>query len=345
MKKTSVFQGGCRGLLIMLLALGFSIIAPILYAQELLPELAGPAAKHKATNETLDKQKQEAVAGATKSYLSALDSIEKSATAKGELEVVAAVVKEREATIAGTLDPELPTALPKAKLQSTRKALLTKIEQLNVDFAKRKKLADADYLRFLATLQTKAATNPELAKQLAAEKAALLAGSTDNGSGGPTTKVAHGKNIIVNGDFEKVVDGKAEGWLYGNLAAVGTENKNSFIRLKNVPINKDGSVATQYVFQSIVLPADVKNVSLSARCRANIDPSAKGKPAAFVIFYDKNGKEIHFVYGNLPEYKGSWKTIEQIGQVPKDAVRAGMALTNDKCSGQIDFDDVEVTFK
>ena len=345
MKKISLFQGGWRGLLSMLLALCLSPIAPVLYAQDLLPELAGPAAKHKAANEALDKQKQEAVAGATKSYLSVLDGIEKTATAKGELDLVAAVVKEREATIAGALDPDLPTTLPKAKLQSSRKALLTKIEQLNMDSAKRKKLADADYLRFLATLQTKAATNPELAKQLASEKAALLASGTDSGSGGTTGKVARGKNIIVNGNFEKVADGKAEGWLYGDLVTLVTENKNSFLRLKHVPVQKDGSVATQYVFQSIVLPADVKNVSLSARCRATIDPSAKGKPAAAVIFYDKNGKEIHFVYGNLPEYKGSWKTIEQIGLVPKDAVRAGIALTNDKCSGQIDFDDVEVTFK
>ena len=195
----------------MLLALGLSPIVPVLYAQDLLPELAGPAAKHKAANEALDKQKQEAVAGATKPYLSALDGVEKSATAKGELEVVAAVVKEREAAIAGTLDTDLPTALPKAKLQSSRKALLAKIEQLNTDSAKRKKLADADYLRFLATLQTKAASNPELAKQLASEKAALLAGGTDNGSGGTTAKVARGKNIIVNGDFEKVGDGKADG--------------------------------------------------------------------------------------------------------------------------------------
>ncbi|MEI7946664.1 MAG: hypothetical protein WCJ02_08205 [bacterium] len=334
-----------RGLYILLLALGLSPVVSVAYAQELLSELAGPAAKHKASNEALDKQKQESVASATKSYLSALDGIEKSATAKGELDLVAAVVKEREAAVAGALDPELPTALPKAKLQSTRKTLLAKIEQLNVDFAKRKKLVDADYLRFLATLQTKAASNPELAKQLAAEKAALLAGSTDNGSGGATARVAHGKNIIVNGDFEKVADGKAEGWLYGDLVTVEKENKNSFIRLKTVPINKDGSVATEYVFQSIFLPADVKTVTLSARCRATIAPSAKGKPAAFVIFYDKNGKEIHFVYGNLPEYKGFWKTIEQIGLIPKDAVRAGMALTNDKCSGQIDFDDVEVTFK
>lgn len=334
-----------RGFYVLLLALGLSAIAPILYAQELLPELAGPAAKHKAADDALDKQKTEAIALATKPYLSALDGIEKSATAKGELEVVAAVAKEREAAVAGALDPELPAALPKMKLQGTRKALLTKIEQINGDFAKRKKLADADYLRFLATLQTKAASNPELAKQLATEKAALLAGGTDNGSGGPTTKVARGKNIIVNGDFEKIVTGKAEGWLYGNAVTVETENKNTFLRFKNVPVDKDGSVTSEYMWQSIDLPANAKTVTVSARCRATIGPGSKGKPAAFLVFNDKDGKNLLFVYGNLQEYKGSWKTIEQIGLVPKDAVKAGMALTNDKCSGPIDFDDVEVTFK
>ncbi len=321
------------------------VVAAMLNAQELLPELAGSAAKHKAADEALDRQKQEAVAVATKPYLSALDGIEKSATAKGELEVVAAVVKEREAAVAGTLDPELPAALPKMKLQGTRKALLTKLEQLNNDFAKRKKQSDADYLRFLATLQTKASSNPELAKQLATEKAALLAGSTANGSGGTTAKAPRGKNIVANGDLEKIVTGKVEGWVYGDFVTVEKENKNTFLRFKNVPLNNDGSVRSEYIWQSIEFPADAKTVTLSARCRATLAPGSKGKPAAFIIFYDKNGKEIHFVFGNLPEYKGFWKTIEQIGLVPKDAVKAGMALTNDKCSGLIDFDDVEVTFK
>jgi hypothetical protein len=320
------------------------VVATMINAQELLPELAGPAAKRKAADEALDKQKTEAIVVATKPYLSALDGVEKSATAKGELEVVAAVVKEREAAVAGTLDPELPAALPKIKLQGTRKALLTKLEQLNNDFAKRKKQSDADYLRFLATLQTKAASNPELAKQLATEKAALLAGSTENGNSGTTANVARGKNSVVNADFEKIVNGKPEGWLCGNAVTVETENKNTFLRFKNVPVDKDGAVTSEYVWQSIELPANAKTVTVSARCRATIGPASKGKPAAFLVFHDKNGKELLFVYGNLPEYKGSWKTIEQIGLVPKDAVKAGIALTNDKCSGPIDFDDVEVTF-
>jgi len=340
MKRQSMFHR-----LLIIIALGLSPVIAHVNAQELLPELAGPAATRKAADEAMDKLKIEAIVVATKPYLSALDSVEKSATAKGELEVVSAVVKEREAAIAGTLDPELPAALPKIKLQGTRKALLTKLEQLNTDFAKRKKQSDADYLRFLATLQTKAASNPELAKQLAAEKAALLAGGADNGSEGTATNVPRGKNVVVNGNFEKIVTGKAEGWLYGNAVTVETENKNTFLRFKNVPVDKDGSVTSEYVWQSIELPANAKTVTISARCRATIGPVSKGKPAAFLVFHDKDGKNLLFVFGNLQEYKGSWKTIEQIGLVPKDAVKAGMALTNDKCSGPIDFDDVEVTFK
>lgn len=340
MTQQSVFQG-----LLIILALVLSPVASQSVAQELLPELAGPAAKHKAANEVLDKQKTEAVALATKPYLSALDSLEKSATAKGELDVVAAVVKEREAAVAGTLDPELPAALPKMKLQGTRKALLTKLEQLEVDYAKRKKQADADYLRVLATLQGKADSNPELAKQLAAEKTALLAGSTANGSGGTTATVPRGKNIVRNGDFEKISAGKAEGWGYGNVVTVEKENKNTFIRLKNIPSNNDGSVKTELIWQELDFPANAKTVIISARCRATFDQALKGKPAAYIAFYDKNGKVVLFVYGLLSENKGSWKTIEQNGQLPKDAVKASVILTNDKCAGPIDFDDVEVTFK
>ena len=142
---------------VLILAFGLSPTAPVAYAQELLPELAEPAAKHKAADEALDKQKQEAVAVAAKSYVSALDGIEKAATAKNDLDQVAAAVKEREAAVSGTLESDLPAALPKAKLQNTRKALLASLERINADFAKRKKQADADYLRFLATLQPKAA--------------------------------------------------------------------------------------------------------------------------------------------------------------------------------------------
>ena len=64
----------------------------MMQAQELLPEVAGSTAKYKAAVEALGKQKAKAVSKAAQSYVSALDGIEKTATAKGDVDLIAAVV-------------------------------------------------------------------------------------------------------------------------------------------------------------------------------------------------------------------------------------------------------------
>ena len=230
-----------------------------LHAQDVLPELALPAAKYKGAIESLNKQKQEAMAKAAQSYVGLLDGIEKTATAKGDLDLVAAVVKEREAAVTGMVDPELPAALPKAKLKTARKTLLATLERVNEDFAKRRKQVDADYLRVLATLQTKSASNPELAKQVAAEKASLLGNGSAGvvagaGHGEEAAKAQRGKNVVVNGDFEKVLDGKPEGWERTNHVTVETENGNKFLRFERNVIS-DGTVTTcSHILQKINLP-------------------------------------------------------------------------------------------
>ncbi len=344
MKKQSLFQR-----LLIILALVLSPVIVHVNAQELLPELAGPVAKHKAADEALDKQKTEAIAVATKPYLSALDGVEKSATAKGELEVVAAVVKEREAAAAGALDPELPAALPKMKLQGTRKTLLTKLEQLNVDFAKRKKLSDADYLRFLATLQTKAASNPELAKQLAAEKAALLTGGADAGSAGTANNVPRGKNVVVNGDFEKVVDGRPEGWSNANHMTVETENGNQFVRFEQKIANSDGSIGLSIICQNLVFSPGAKKVFISARLRTtgcvSVSKKAPSIPLVQILFRNKDGKTLYYVPVKWDGRNGPWRSIHGENTLSTEAVTAELQIVNGHCPGQIDFDNVEVSFK
>ena len=320
-------------------------MAALLNAQELLPELAEPAAKHKAADEALDKQKQEAVALAAKSYVSALDGIEKSATTAGQLDLVAAVVKEREAAVSGTLEPDIPAALPKAKLQMSRKALLTKLKQINADFEKRKNQVDAEHLRSLSALQSKAASDPELTKQLAAEKAALLeGGGAASGNDSQAAKQPRGKNAVVNGDFEKVVDGRPEGWDFADHVTVETENGNNFVRFKEPVVNKDGSIVPYTISRPIEIPNNAKAVTVSARCRTRIPKDSKGIPAAFIVFKNADGKEIICVWGQPASDKnGSWKGIENTKPLPKEAVTANITLIN--CPGQIDFDDVAVTFK
>jgi hypothetical protein len=318
-------------------------------AQELLPELAAPAAKHKAATEALDKQKQEAIAVAAKSYVNALDLIEKSATAKGEIDLVAEVVKEREAAASGTLEPNLPAALPKARLQMSRKTLLTSIERINTDFAKRRKQADAEYLRALASLDAKAASNPELAKQVAAEKTALLAGGgSAAGSGGAAAKVSRGKNVVVNGDFEMIgADGKPEGWDWASGIGHMVENNNTFIRTVQPVKYRDGSVGALHARQKVRVPESATKVSLSVRMRTAEAKLVANKSVAQaqIEFMNKTGEHVSVLQATWDGKNGGWKTYRVSNDLPEGGVEGVIKITNGNCPGQIDFDDIEVTFK
>ncbi len=346
MKMASLFQAGRwgRGFLVWVLASGLAPVVPVAFAQELLPELAAPAAQHKAADEALDKQKLEAIAAAAKSYVSTLDSIEKSATAKGEIDLVAAVVKEREAVATGALEPDLPAALPKARLQMARKTLLTSVERINADFAMRRKKADADYLRVLATLQTKAAANPELAKQIAAEKAALLDGGA--GSVGIAAKVSRGKNVVVNGDFEKIVDGKPDGWEKQGLFSVVTERDNTFLRLDARSGGSDGKGKGGYLRQDIERPQKASGAIISARMRATeFDLSKKLAAVATVVCKNHKGEIISWIHAVYKDKRGQWTTIQGEGNLPKETSGVTIECMVKAGAGQIDFDDIEVTFK
>ena len=349
MRIVSLFKAGrwWRGVLVLILAIGLAPAVPVALAQDLLPELAAPADQHKAADEALDKQKLEAIALAAKSYVSALDSIEKSATAKGEIDLVAAVVKEREAVASGALEPDLASALPKTRLQMSRKTLLASVERINTDFAKRKKKADADYLRALATLQPKAATNPELAKQLAAEKAALLGGGVAaEGNNEPTAKISQGKNVIINGDFEKISEGSLEEWKNTQYCTTENEDKNTYVRFDGKSVNNDNTATIKNIYQRITFPLEAKNMTVSARFRTK-DRSWAQNPVAQVEFFNEEGKQLSCVQAcyDVKSRSSSWKTILKKGSVPKNAVKATVTLHNARCPGQIDFDDVEVTFK
>ena len=334
----------------MVLVIGVAPAAPGAFAQELLPELAAPAAQHKAAGETLDRQKLEALALAAKSYVSALDGVEKSATAKGEIDLVAAVVKEREAVASGALEPDLPDALKKAKLQMSRKTLLASIERINADFAKRKKVADAGYLRVLASLQPRAASNPELAKQLAAEKAAVLE-ACPAGNGRKKAKKGNAKNVVVNGDFEELADGKLKKWENTEQVTVLTEKGNTFVRFDAKPA-KDGSCARLIIEQKdIEVPPNAERCMISVRMRtANAPPPVKVKggeirPSCWLNFFDDKGIELGRCAANWDGKNGSWREIQREGGIPAGTVCAVVSPSNGSSPGQIDFDDIEVTFK
>ena len=343
-------QSACIHLSLLTLCFALTNV-PAAPAQDLPPELTAPAAKHKADTEALEKQRQEDVAHAAKSYISALDSIEKSATAKGEIALVAAAVKEREAAAAGTLEPDLPAVLPKARLMMTRRSLLKTVERFNEDFAKRKQQADAAYLRVLAALQAKAAPDSEIAKQLAAEKSALLEGgaAAAAGTAAQAEKASLGKNVVVNGNFEKIVDGMPEGWkkpdwINIDFMTMNTERNNTFVRFDIAPL-ADVKTAGYFSFsQRLNMPKGARSVSVSARIR--VDKDCEAGICVQVYFLDKNKKNtLYYVNAVVNNKKGVWATVQAEGYIPKEAETAVLALTNNRHPGQIDFDDVEVTFK
>ncbi len=326
------------------------VLTGMIQAQELLPEVAGAAAKYKAAVEALGKQKAEAVGRAAQSYVSALDGIEKTATAKGDVDLIAAVVKEREAALAGTLEEELPAALPKARLYGTRKALQKSVEKIGGDFARKGKQADADYLRALAGLQTKAAPGSELAKQVAAEKAAVLAGGADVGNGeAKGKKVSRGKNAVVNGDFQKVdADGKPEGWDWysSTVFTLGTEKENNFIRFDGKPGNQDGTCSLHMIGQKLEMPKGAERVCIRAQLRTEkvVSPGKSKVPGIMIEFLDQKEKK-HFRVATWDGKNGPWKEIKSEGPMPLDTISAEIKVLNGSCPGQIDFDEVEVTFK
>ena len=96
----------------LVVALAIAFVVP-LHAQDLAPELAPLVAKHKADLAALDAQKAAATARVQQTYVAALDGAEKTATVAGNLAVVAAITKEREALKTGLMAPALPEGLPK----------------------------------------------------------------------------------------------------------------------------------------------------------------------------------------------------------------------------------------
>lgn len=321
-------------------------------AQELVPELAEASGRHKTAVEALERLRGEAVAQAARSYVTALDGIEKAATAKGEIDLVAAVVKEREATVAGagTLEPELPAALPKAKLQGVRKALLAKVAQADADFARRRKQADVEYLKVLAALQGKAVPNSELAKQVAAEKTALLSGASRSAGGGEKGKAPRGKNVVVNGDFENVgPGGKPEGWTTpdwykGDFLSLLKDGGGQIVRFNVLALEEQGKARYLYCRQPLETLQGVRAVSVSARIRTHQNGGAS-KPGVQVGLLDKDKKPVFYIKATAGGKTGVWGNVRAESLVPKEAVIAFVELTNGESSGQIDFDDVEVVFK
>ena len=171
------------------------VCATLARAEELVPELKGPAQDRERDIAALEPQKTAAVAAAQAPYLAALDSADQAAMSGGKVNNVASIAREREQLQKGGMAASLPPDLPRS-VDPARRTYLAAIAKIDADFTKRRTVVDGNYLQKLASLQFKALNNPTLAAQISAEKQKVATGIH-----GPITDAAVG---MANTRWKKV---------------------------------------------------------------------------------------------------------------------------------------------
>ncbi len=228
-----------------------TFVSPIIQAEILEPELFQLAVQYEEDTKTLEKQKSAAVERSGKRYLTDLDFAEKSATASGDLPLVAAIVKERD-SLSQKPGKEFPEGLPKS-LKNSRESYLDGVERVETTHLENQERIDADYLRALGALQTKAASNPKLATQIAAEKQRLL--------DGVKSKERKAGNALSREKFAKELIGH---WYWGSekLWVAITADGKAFLDTKILTWTADDDGTVTFV--------DTQETEATAVCRFDI---------------------------------------------------------------------------
>lgn len=150
-----------------------------------------------------------------------------------------------------------------------------------------------------------------------------------------------GKNLVVNGTFDDVKEGKPAAWGLppkGNDVAVAEENGNKFLRVTAA------EAKTVYARQRFKVEEGWASVTVKAKMRAkNVKLGEKEfqTPRLSILFTDAEGKRVGD-WPPAPELKADsdWKDLTLTVPVVKEAkfveLRAGFVAS----SGQVDFDDV-----
>jgi hypothetical protein len=309
-------------------------------AQALAPELAPLATKYKADIATLETQRAAAIAQLYKPYAAALVTAEKSATTAGNVAGVSVIATERAALASGLMSPGFPPGLPK-ELQNPRKAYLEGVARIRTAEAPRRQALDAAYLRALTDLNARAAKNPELAKQLEAERQKLLASA-------PTTSAgkSNSKNVIINGTFDAAdPSGKPGGWSTAEGFKVQKDGANNVLHASfKAPVYAAAS-------QDITLPARARSVTLRGRVRGKIlardAVNSQGPPGVFVaaVYLDKSEQATKNWLMLDGGSDAEWKNVSSTTKIPDDMKVLEVSLVLKNVSGEFDFDNIEVEFR
>jgi hypothetical protein len=153
-------------------AASFSILAAA-FAQDLAPELAPIQMRYKADVAELDSKREAVQSAAGETYAAALDAAERAASKAGSVQGVATIVGERGALKAGTVQPKATVELPKS-VAAARKTYVDAVARITKETRAKRAVLNSNYLKALASLEPRAAQNPELARQIVMEKETLL---------------------------------------------------------------------------------------------------------------------------------------------------------------------------
>lgn len=142
--------------------------------------------------------------------------------------------------------------MPKS-LKNSRESYLDGVERIETTHFENQKRIDADYLRSLGSLQSKAAANTKLATQIAAEKQRLLDGvkSKDGKAGKALSKEELAKELIGH-------------WYWGSekLWVAITADGKAFLDTKILTWTADDDGTVTFV--------DTQETDASAVCRFDI---------------------------------------------------------------------------
>jgi hypothetical protein len=150
------------------------------------------------------------------------------------------------------------------------------------------------------------------------------------------------KNVLGNGSFEEMKEGKPADWVLGQGATVKDEGSKHFLRTSAV-----GADATVSATQKVTIEAGWSKLTLKAKMRGKqIKPGeqAWNEPRITLFFANEAGEHV----GDWPEAvrlredSADWKEMSVTVDVPAGAktveVRAGLI----QCQGEVDFDDISL---
>lgn len=158
--------------------------------------------------------------------------------------------------------------------------------------------------------------------------------------------MAQEKNLVVNGDFEKVKEGKAENWELGKEGetriSVVEEKGNHFLR---IAIDQPMQIVS--VRQRIKLDPKWKSLTVKARMRGKrvkLGEKEFHTPRVTIMFVGADGKQV----GDWPDAPAlsadsDWMEVKETMKVPEGAVEVEIRPTLIQAEGVVDFDDVVVT--